>query len=56
MTSPLALDALDTAKSVLLTPWGVTEQDLQHSLAEILTHHVDYADCIFNILEVGLEP
>lgn len=47
MTSPLALDALDTAKSVLLTPWGVTEQDLQQSLAEILTHHVDYADLYF---------
>lgn len=47
MTSPSALDALSTAKSVLLTPWGVTEHDLQHSLAEIFTHRVDYADLYF---------
>lgn len=47
MTSPSALDALGTAKSVLLTPWDVTEHDLQHSLAEIFTHQVDYADLYF---------
>lgn len=47
MTSSSALDALSTAKSVLLAPWGVTEHDLQRSLAEIFTHRVDYADLYF---------
>lgn len=47
MTSSSNLDALSTAKSVLLTPWGVTEHDLQRSLAEIFTHRVDYADLYF---------
>src|SRR5690554_5653885 len=42
-----AVDAIATAKSVLLTPWGLTESDLQHSLAEIFAHRVDYADLYF---------
>lgn len=47
MTSQLAIDTLATAKSVLLTPWGLTEQDLQQSLSEIFVHRVDYADLYF---------
>lgn len=42
-----AVDAITTAKSVLLTPWGLTENNLQQSLAEIFTHKVDYADLFF---------
>ena len=42
-----AVDAIATAKSVLLTPWGLTESDLQHSSAEIFAHRVDYADLYF---------
>lgn len=41
------LDALSTASSVLLTPWGLTEHDLHQSLADIFTHNVDYADLYF---------
>lgn len=47
MTSQLAIDTLATAKSLLLTPWGLTEQDLQQSLSEIFVHRVDYADLYF---------
>ncbi len=42
-----AVDAIATAKSVLLTPWGLTENDLHHSLSEIFAHRVDYADLYF---------
>lgn len=40
-------DAIKTATSVLLTPWGLNETDLQHSLSEIFAHRVDYADLYF---------
>lgn len=40
-------DAIKTATSILLTPWGLTESDLQHSLSEIFAHRVDYADLYF---------
>lgn len=42
-----AVDAIATAKSVLLTPWGLTETHLQQGLAEIFSHKVDYADLFF---------
>src|SRR5690554_392608 len=42
-----AVNALATAKSVLLDPWGLTEADMSAALAEILTHRVDYADLYF---------
>ncbi len=40
-------DALATARSILLEPWGLTEGDLSSALGEILTHRVDYADLYF---------
>jgi TldD protein len=40
-------DSLNTAKSLLLDPWGLTESDLARSLGEIFTHKVDYADLYF---------
>lgn len=40
-------DALATARSVLLEPWGLTEGDIAAALGEILTHKVDYADLYF---------
>lgn len=45
--APDATDALATARSVLLEPWGLTESDLSSALGEILTHRVDYADLYF---------
>lgn len=42
-----AFDVIQTAKAVLLTPWGLTEGDLQHSLSEIFAHRVNYADLYF---------
>lgn len=42
-----AFDTLKVAKSVLLTPWGLTVNDLQHSLSEIFSHKVNYADLYF---------
>lgn len=44
---PSTGDAIKTATSILLTPWGLNETDLQHSLAEIFAHRVDYADLYF---------
>jgi len=41
------LNALATAKSVLLDPWGLTESDMSAALGEICTHRVDYADLYF---------
>jgi len=40
-------DALATARSILLEPWGLTDGDLSSALGEILTHRVDYADLYF---------
>ena len=40
-------EALATARSVLLEPWGLTEGDISSALGEILSHRVDYADLYF---------
>jgi TldD protein len=45
--SDLAINALATAKSVLLDPWGLSESDMARALGEIFTHKVDYADLYF---------
>ncbi|NYT57322.1 metalloprotease TldD [Alcaligenaceae bacterium] len=42
-----AINALATAKSVLLDPWGLDEADMARALGEIFTHKVDYADLYF---------
>ncbi len=42
-----AINALATAKSVLLDPWGLDEADMSRALGEIFTHKVDYADLYF---------
>ena len=36
-----------TAKSLLLDPWGLSEDDMARALGEIFTHKVDYADLYF---------
>ncbi|AZV93102.1 metalloprotease TldD [Kerstersia gyiorum] len=41
------LDALNTARAVLLDPWGLDESHLARALGEIFTHRVDYADLYF---------
>ncbi len=41
------IDALATAKSVLLDPWGLNEDHMARALSEIFTHKVDYADLYF---------
>ncbi|OZI19425.1 metalloprotease TldD [Bordetella genomosp. 9] len=41
------IQALATAKSVLLDPWGLSEADMARALGEIFTHKVDYADLYF---------
>lgn len=41
------IDALATAKSVLLDPWGLDESHMARALSEIFTHKVDYADLYF---------
>lgn len=46
ITNP-AIDALSTAKSLLLDPWGLTESDLDKAMSEIFEHQVDYADLYF---------
>ncbi|TAM87389.1 MAG: metalloprotease TldD, partial [Candidimonas sp.] len=45
--SDSAINALATAKSVLLDPWALSETDISRALGEIVTHHVDYADLYF---------
>src|SRR5690554_3098747 len=42
-----AIEALATAKSLLLDPWGLTETDMARAMGEIFTHSVDYADLYF---------
>ena len=42
-----AINALATARSVLLEPWGLSESDAARALGEIFTHSVDYADLYF---------
>ena len=46
LTDP-AVPALMTAKSLLLDPWGLSEDDMARALGEIFTHKVDYADLYF---------
>ncbi|WP_417277298.1 metalloprotease TldD [Castellaniella sp.] len=41
------LDALNTARSMLLEPWGLDESHLARALSEIHTHRVDYSDLYF---------
>jgi TldD protein len=41
------INALATAKSVLLDPWGLSETDMTRAFSEIFTHKVDYADLYF---------
>jgi TldD protein len=41
------INALATAKSVLLDPWGLDESDMARALGEIFAHKVDYADLYF---------
>ncbi|MGB3835202.1 metalloprotease TldD [Castellaniella sp.] len=41
------LDALNTARSLLLEPWGLDESHLARALSEIHTHRVDYSDLYF---------
>ena len=46
LTDP-AIVSLATAKSLLLDPWGLSENDMARALGEIFTHKVDYADLYF---------
>ena len=46
LTDP-AIASLATAKSLLLDPWGLSENDLARAIGEIFTHKVDYADLYF---------
>jgi len=39
--------AAQTAKQLLLDPWGLTRADISRALGDILTHQVDYADLYF---------
>ena len=41
------IERLATAKSLLLTPFGLDESHLTRALGEIKTHHVDEADLYF---------
>lgn len=42
-----AIVALDTAKSLILEPWGLDESHMARAMGEILSHQVDYADLYF---------
>lgn len=41
------INALNTARSLLLEPWGLDENHLSRALAEIHNHKVDYSDLYF---------
>lgn len=41
------IEALASAKSLLLDPWGLSEVDIGRAMGEIFTHKVDYADLYF---------
>ena len=41
------IQALATAQSLLLDPWGLTQAHLSRAMAEIFAHRVDYADLYF---------
>lgn len=43
----IAENSLTIAKSLLLDPWGLSENDMARALAEIFTRRVDYADLYF---------
>jgi TldD protein len=50
LENPLHLsraDALNIAKEILLAPAGISEQDLQKTLAHMHTHQLDDADLYF---------
>ncbi len=38
---------LELAKTMLLSPFGLSEADLSRTLGTMMTHHVDYADLYF---------
>ena len=42
-----AIAALGTAQSLLLEPYGLTEQHLHGALGDIFQHRVDFADLYF---------
>lgn len=42
-----AIVALDTAKSLILEPWGLDESHMARAMGEIFSHQVDYADLYF---------
>lgn len=42
-----AIERLQTARGLLLTPYGLDESDLQRTLASIFKHRTDYADIYF---------
>ena len=46
LTDP-GIQALASAKSLLLDPWGLTESDMARAIGEIFHHKVDYADLFF---------
>jgi TldD protein len=46
LTDP-AIASLATAKTLLLDPWGLSENDMARAIGEIFTHKVDYADLYF---------
>lgn len=46
ITNP-AIEALDTAQSLLLEPWGLQHGHLHEAMSEIFAHQVDYADLYF---------
>lgn len=46
-TLDLGIHNLATARSLLLTPYGLNESHLHRTLADIFTHKVDYADLYF---------
>ena len=46
ITDP-GIEALASAKSLLLDPWGLSDADIGRALGEIFTHRVDYADLYF---------
>ncbi|MFA7580308.1 metalloprotease TldD [Castellaniella sp.] len=46
LTEP-GLEALQAARNLLLTPWGLDESHFSQALAEIHAHKVDYADLYF---------
>lgn len=46
-TSDLSLRNLDTARRLLLEPYGLDDAILLRNLAEMFSHRIDYADLYF---------